>query len=320
MRRVSAKAHANIALVKYWGKKDEDLILPYNNSLSLTLDAFYTITRVSQAKEDCFILNGQVQTGEIYSDMIDYIDLFRKRSKIKDAILIESKNYFPTAAGLASSASGFAALATALNAYFELNMKQKEISILARRGSGSASRSIYGGLVEWLQGDDDLSSYAVKVDPANFDIGMLAVIIDDKEKMIKSRAGMKQTVATSPYYSVWVETAQQDIEAIKKAIKNQNVHAIGRIAEHSALKMHASMLTTKPAIMYFQDLTMKVLHTVYALREEGVTAYFTMDAGPNVKIITTLEDKDKIIDKLSEFIDKDALIYSGVGPDAKLID
>jgi len=320
MLKAKAKAHSNIALVKYWGKKDEELIIPFNNSISLTLNEFYTITEVEFSEEDEFILNDEIQADKERKKIFNFVDLFRKASNNYEPIKIKSKNYFPTAAGLASSASGFAALACALNALYELGLAKKDLSIMARKGSGSACRSIYGGIVEWEKGHSDDTSYAKKIDDANWDIGMIAVILNEKKKDVLSRAGMATTVKTCPFYESWVLSADKDIEDIKVAIKNKDIDAIGEIAEHSALKMHATMMATRPQIIYLQEESLKVMRLVESLRKEGLKCYYTMDAGPNVKIITNSKYKDAIMEKLEEFVDRQRLIYCTVGPDAQVLE
>ena len=324
MDKVKAKACANIALIKYWGKKDETLILPYNNSISLTLKEFYTITEVEKIKDgtdkDIFYLNGKLQDDKETEKISHFIDLFREKAKSNERVKVTSNNFFPTAAGLASSASGYACLAGALNELFDLGLDKKALSRMARRGSGSATRSVYGGLVEWHAGHDDKSSYAEKIDEANWDIGMLAVIVNGKKKKVLSRAGMAQTVKTCPYYPAWVESAKVDIKNMKEAIKEKDLERIGKLAEASALKMHATMMTTEPSIIYFEEESISVIKMVQEMRQEGMLAYFTMDAGPNVKIITNSKNKDQVIERLSQIIDRDRLIYSEVGSDLEILD
>lgn len=322
MNKVKVKANANIALVKYWGKKDETLIIPYNGSISLTLKEFYTITEVEKINEDHdqFYLDGSLQDEKETKRISNFIDLFRQKSNNNQKVRIFSKNYFPTAAGLASSASGYAALAGALNSLYELKLSKKDLSKMARKGSGSASRSIFGGLVEWVAGEDDDSSYAKKIDDASWDIGMIAVILNDKKKQVSSRYGMSQTVKTCPFYKDWVESTKDDLLHMKDAIKNIDLRKIGEIAESSALKMHATMMATKPPVIYFEEKTISVIKLVAQMREEGILAYFTMDAGPNVKIITNSKYKDIIIKRLTEIVSKDHIIYSEVGNDLEILE
>ena len=187
-----ARAHTNIALIKYWGKADEDLIIPMNNSLSVTLERFYTETRVTfdaSLTEDQLILNKEAVNAKESAKIQRYMDMIRKEAGISTYALIESDNFVPTAAGLASSASAYAALAGACNEALDLNLSDKDLSRLARRGSGSASRSIYGGFAEWEKGYDDKTSYAHQIESDGFenDLAMIFVVINNKSKKVSSR-------------------------------------------------------------------------------------------------------------------------------------
>ncbi len=319
--KAKVRAHANIALIKYWGKEDEVLAIPNNSSLSLTLDKFYTETEVEFSSEftsDEFYLNG-VKDDATLSKVSNFTDLFRKLKGINDRVIVRSVNYVPTAAGLASSASAFAALGKAINVALDLNLSDEELSTYVRQGSGSATRSLYGGLVQWTKGNSHESSKAVRIDPANFDIGMVVVIVNSKEKKISSREGMKQTVLTSPFYPAWPSEAEKDLDLMKVAIKNQDLEAIGKIAENNALKMHATMMAANPAIIYMEEKSMQAIRLVHELRAEGITAYFTMDAGPNVKIICQLSQAEVIKAKLLKEFNEEEIIVTGVGPDASII-
>lgn len=322
MKKVKVKANSNIALIKYWGKRDEELIIPYNDSISLTLKEFYTITeaQIIDGHKDIFYLNGQLQEGKEREKFISYVDLFRDKSNKNIRVRVDSTNYFPTAAGLASSASGYAALAGALNEIFELKLSKKEISIMARRGSGSASRSVFGGLVQWHRGEGNETSYAEKLEDPDWDIGMLAIIVNDKKKKVLSRAGMKQTVETCPYYQTWVDTAQKDIDEMIQAISKKDFDRLGQLAEFSALKMHATMMATDPSIIYMEGLSIEIIHRVKKMRQDGIKAYFTLDAGPNVKIITQSKYVDQIKDSLSDLVSEDKMIYSGPGNDLEVLE
>lgn len=197
--KVTARAHTNIALVKYWGKADEELIIPQNNSLSLTLDHFYTDTTVQfdpTLTADQFTLNGQAQET---TKITKFLDIIRQMAASQLFARVESTNHVPTMAGLASSASAYAALALAGSKALGLDLSSKDLSRLARRGSGSACRSIYGGFVEWQKGDSDQTSYAVPlVENLDWDLKMIAIVVNDKQKKIASRAGMQNVVHTSP--------------------------------------------------------------------------------------------------------------------------
>lgn len=315
MKKYKAKAHANIALIKYWGKENEDLIIPNNNSLSMTLDNLYTETVVNftDNNKDIFYLDEKLQDEIETAKISKYIDIFRNLASSDKRVEVHSFNHVPTAAGLASSASGFAALSCALNSLFELNYDKKELTKLARLGSGSASRSIYGGFVEWNKGYDHETSYAEKIDDGNFDIAMIILVLDDKKKEISSRQAMKLTVETSPLYPSFVESSKGDINNIKKAIKDRDFDAIGRISQHNAMKMHATMLGSNPPILYLKEKSIQAINKVKDLIKMGFSVYYTMDAGPNVKLIVKKSEIDRIVENLIEF---DNIIISNVGNDA----
>ena len=317
------RAHTNIAFIKYWGKENEELIIPQNNSLSLTLDAFYTETKVTfddQLDADVLYIDGEIEDEKALKKAQVILDLVREEAKIDWSAKIESKNFVPTAAGLASSASGLAALAGAASLAAGLELSDTELSRLARRGSGSASRSIYGGFAEWQKGTTDKDSIAVPVDDANWDIGMIFVIVDDKRKDVSSTEGMRLVVETSPYYDGWVTSAEQDLADIKVAIQEQDIIKTGEIAERSALKMHALNLSANPPFNYWSPESIIAMRNVSELREKGYPAYLTMDAGPNVKIICRASDLDAIHAILSETYRGDQLVKALPGPGIQILE
>ncbi|CAH0417102.1 diphosphomevalonate decarboxylase [Periweissella fabaria] len=289
-KKVTARAHTNIALIKYWGKKNPELIIPTTSSLSLTLDQFYTDTAVvfnSNLSHDELTLNGQPITDHTLLKTSTFLDIVRQMAGINTFARIESTNHVPTAAGLASSASGFAALAAASSKAAGLNLDRQALSRLARRGSGSASRSIFGGFAEWIAGEDDLTSYAHPIqENVTMDIQMLTVVLDGSVKKIGSRQGMQHAIATSPFYDTWVAESEVDLVTMKQAIANNDFQTLGELAEHNALQMHSLNFTAKPAFTYFNGDTLNILNLVQNLRHQGIQAYATMDAGPNVKIIS----------------------------------
>lgn len=317
------RAFTNIAFIKYWGKENEDLMIPMNNSLSLTLDAFYTDTKVSfdqSLTQDELLIDNEIQDKKSLNKAKVILDLVRERSGIKEFAKIQSINHVPTAAGLASSASGLAALAGAASLAAGLDLSPTELSRLARRGSGSASRSIYGGFAEWQKGRNDLDSYAVPVDNADWDIGMIFIIVDDKRKDISSTEGMRRVVETSPYYEGWVQSTAEDLKAIKKAIKEQDIVKVGKIAESSALKMHALNLSANPPFNYWAAESITAMRKVEELRDRGFPAYLTMDAGPNVKLICKKSQMDELHQILLEDYREDQLVLAQAGPAIQLVD
>lgn len=303
--KAAAKAHTNIALIKYWGKRDEQLFLPTNSSISLTLDKFYTETSVAFDPElgsDQFFLNGQQTDQKETAKITTFLDRIRTFSGKSLYAKIDSENHVPTAAGFASSASGFAALAAAATKAIGLDLDDRQLSQIARQGSGSASRSIFGGYVEWQKGEkqDGSDCYALPIlDEKAWDLRILSVEVTTKEKKVLSREGMKRTVETSPFYSGWLEAVEKDLLTAREAIKANDFEKLGHVVEANALKMHATTLGANPPFMYWQSATVEVLQEVQELRANGLEAYFTIDAGPNVKVLCKPEDEAKIMEKLS---------------------
>ena len=296
-----ATANANIALIKYWGKRDERLILPYTSSLSLTLSDLYTQTAVNFSddfSEDSVTLDGEnlLPTATTFRRVIAMLDLVREKAGISTKARVVSRNHVPTAAGLASSASGFAALCASAAYAAGLKLTPRELSRLARRGSGSACRSIFGGLVIWHAGEDDETSYAEPISdagnpanasaPKNLNLAMIVVTLDERKKPISSREAMRRTVETSPAYMPWVEQSKLDLAEALEAIRAADIAQLGEVVERNALGMHETMHKAAPPVNYFTGKTYAVLRAVRAMRECGWPVWATMDAGPNVKVLT----------------------------------
>ena len=317
-KTVTAKAHTNIALVKYWGKKDAALMLPQNGSISLTLDHFYTQTSVTfdaQLTADQIYFNQQRLSASQAKRISRFLDIVRQQSGQSAYAKVQTENHVPTSAGLASSASGFAALAGAASRAAGLDLDATALSRLARRGSGSATRSIFGGFVEWHAGHDDSSSYAeVLQDPVNWDIQMIAVVLKASKKPISSTEGMARVVATSPYYPAWITTAEADLNRMRHAIAAHDLPTVGQIAETNAMRMHALNLSADPAFNYFTADTLTAIQAVTDLRSHGINCYYTLDAGPNVKIICAGQDTDVIMTRLQQHFDANQLIVAKPGP------
>lgn len=304
--KATAKAHTNIALIKYWGKRNDRLILPTNSSLSVTLDRFYTVTTVDFDKErteDVFYLNGELAPEKETKKVSTYLNKVREFAGVELFASVFSENHVPTAAGFASSASGYAALSAASTKAIGLNLTPRELSQFARIGSGSACRSIYGGYVEWQMGEknDGSDSYAVPLlDGKEFPIAVLSVMVNASEKKVLSREGMKRTVETSPFYQGWLESAEKELVEMKHALTLRDFTRLGTIAEKNALKMHATTLGANPPFLYWQSGTLQVMDAVENLRSKGLEAYFTIDAGPNVKVLCQPSDVEKITAQLKE--------------------
>lgn len=323
---VTAIAHSNIALVKYWGKRDDRLNLPAVGSISITLRDLYTQTLVEFDKslhEDEFFLNGQ-QASKADTERITYfLDEIRRPLKDVPFARVESENNFPTGAGLASSASAFAALALAATRALKQNYSPKELSILARKGSGSAARSIFGGFVEMFRGKkkDGTDSFAVQIaDEHYWPLDVLVAITTEEKKAVGSTAGMKQSEKTSPYYADWIESSQADIVDMRKAISQRDFERLSEISEHSCLKMHGLMLSTRPALIYWKAATIELIQAILDLRKRGVPVFFTIDAGPQVKAICEPIYSEQVKSVLESVRGVRRIIHTSLGPGAQIIE
>ena len=279
-------APANIALCKYWGKRDVSINLPVTDSLSVSLGTLGACTKLHVSDQDRVVLNGEPQSPDspFYQRAIQFIDLFRPSDLMLE---VDTESSIPVAAGLASSASGFAALVLALNDLFQWNASTQECSLLARVGSGSACRSIEPGFVHWSAGSrsDGMDSYATALDTTwpDFRIGLL--VLESGPKSIGSRDAMNRTVETAELYQSWPRQVEQDLTTIREGILNQDLHQTGEAAEQNALAMHATMMAARPPVIYWTPDTLALIHRIHALRNDGLPVYLTMDAGPNIKVL-----------------------------------
>lgn len=315
---VKARAHTNIALVKYWGKKNEDLIIPQNSSLSLTLDQFYTDTAVQFRDElaaDQITFNGRTLTGDAQRKISRFLNVVRDLAGITEFASVETTNHVPTAAGLASSASGYAALSGAASRAAGLQLTPRDLSRLARRGSGSATRSIFGGFAAWQMGHNDEDSYGYPIaEDVDWDIAVVAVVITTAAKKISSRQGMRAAVKTSPYYPAWVQTATQDFETVRKAISEKDFETLGHVSEENAMRMHALNLSADPSFTYFNADTLRAMAIITDLRAAGYPCYFTIDAGPNIKVLCQKQAVEKVVSNLQAAFGEDAVLVAHPGP------
>ena len=291
------EAPVNIALSKYWGKRQLDLNLPTNSSLSISLPGLGTQTRLTirQASNDQAWLNGELLAHDsVFAQRLSrYLDFFRPPGLVFD---IHTENTVPTAAGLASSASGYAALVLALNDLFGWQLNSRSLSILARIGSGSASRSLFPGFAIWHKGEreDGLDSFAEALPQTWPELCIGLVKVDVQQKAVSSTQGMQQTVNTCGLYQAWPQQAERQVQVIRQAIEDKNFTQLGETAEHNALSMHATMIATWPPIVYWQPQSVAAMQTVWQLRQQGVEVYFTMDAGPNLKLLFLADNKKAV--------------------------
>lgn len=295
-----AYAPINIAVCKYWGKRNEEINLPYNSSLSVALPGKGALTRISISEDDSdvVLVNGEpIGSGNDFVRRLnEFLDLFRgkKHRYFKVATDIN----IPIAAGLASSACGYAALVLALDNLFGWQLDKQKLSILARLGSGSACRSLWNGFVEWQVGkrDDGMDSFGVPLKYVWPDLRVGLYIVNPQKKKIFSRLAMQKTVAKSPLYPEWVKTAEHDFKLIRKAIRKKDFELFGEITEANALAMHGAMMHIIPPIIYSEPKTFHGREKVYMLRKRRVPIYFTQDAGPNLKLFFLESDTEMVRD------------------------
>lgn len=292
MVEVTARAHPNIALVKYWGKRDVGLNLPAVPSVSLTLDGFATTTTVTWGSPvERVVFDGVERPDERIRAFLDLVASPRPPCEVV------TTNNFPTGAGLASSASGFAALAVAASTAAGQQLDPTALSVLARRGSGSACRSIFGGFAAWELGQrpDGLDDHARPLAPPDhWDVRMVVAVVAQGPKAVGSTAGMERSRATSALWPAWLAMGDDAVRRASAAIEARDLEQLGTIMEQSTFAMHATMQTAVPPLIYWQPATVAVLHAVLALRASGIGAWATMDAGPQVKVLCEARDADRV--------------------------
>jgi diphosphomevalonate decarboxylase len=323
----TAVAGTNIALVKYWGKRDPALNLPAAGSLSLTLDGLGTRTTVrfdGALAADRVVLDGALATGRPATRVTAFLDLVRARAGTQSRAEVESVNTVPTASGLASSASGFAALALAATHAAGLTSTPAELSELARRGSGSAARSIFGGFVEMARGEraDGSDAVARPLDAGawDLDVRLVVAMTSAGAKAIGSTEAMERTARTSPYYAAWIASVADDLTEARAAIAARDLVRLGAVAERSALRMHASALAADPGVLYWNPATVAAMVAVRAVRASGVPAYFTIDAGPHVKVLCAAADAPVVVDALSTTPGVLRTVVASAGRGAHIVD
>jgi diphosphomevalonate decarboxylase len=302
----TARAHPNIALAKYWGKVPGPGNAPAVPSLSVTLSGLSTTTRVRfdpALRADAFVLNGREAGGPELARAVALLDRVRAKAGLAAPAVVESENDFPTASGLASSASGFAALAAAAWHAAGLEPAPAEVSDLARRSSASAARSVYGGFVELpagVEGRDELLPARPVADENHLPLVVLVAVTAEGPKATGSTSGMNETARTSPYFGAWVRHAGELFREIKEALLARDLPRLGEAAEASALAMHASALAARPGLLYWTGATVEALARVRALRAAGAGVWATIDAGPHVKALCAAGDAEGVAGELAK--------------------
>ncbi len=327
MRRTTdatAIAHPNIALVKYWGKRDVARNLPAVGSISITLDTLSTTTTVAfdgALDGDQFELDGRPAPDRA-GRVVRCLDLFRDRVTDAGCARVTSRNSFPTGAGLASSASGFAALVVAVDHALGTGLSRTELADLARQCSGSAARSLFGGFVElgFVAGSDRSETTTTQLLGAeDWPLAVAVAIVSAAEKPVGSTAGMQLTARTSPYYPAWVAGADRDLDDARSAIERRDFEELAAVAESSCLKMHAVALAARPGLLYWHGATVECLHRIRELRRHGVPVFFTVDAGPQVKAVCIPEALHRVTSELAQVPGVESLLCAGLGDGARVL-
>jgi diphosphomevalonate decarboxylase len=295
--QATARAHPNIALIKYWGRRDHALNLPVTGSLSMTMGGVHTTTTVRVEpglRRDELVLDGQPAGEEARLRVARHLDRLRVLGKRAERCRVTSRNNFPQGSGLASSASAFAALTVAANEALGLGLDARGMSIQARMGSGSAARSLFGGWVLWHAGTTSEQSFAEQVaGPEHLEVVDLVAVVSAAHKKVGSTEG-HALADTSPLHAGRVQAVPGWLQQSLEALRRRDLAALGSIAERDALAMHAVMMTSEPSLLYWQGPTLQVLHAVRGWRDEGLRCWFTIDAGPNVHVLTHARDAARV--------------------------
>ena len=307
-----AEAHPNIALVKYWGKQDKPGNIPATPNLSITLSELTTRTQIEDYDVDELWLNDKLVDD---NKVKRFLGALRNRHDIPP-IKISTTNNFPTGAGLASSASGFAALIVAVNTHFDLHMDAEMMSDWARQGSASAARSIFAGFVALVPPQWSAHQLAP---PSWWKLNVVVGVTDLNEKAVSSTKGMELSKKTSPYYKTWQRTSADDFAVASDAVNRRDFGALADIAELSCLKMHSVMLTTQPTLAYWNAATISCMEEIRQLRASGINVFFTIDAGPQIKAVCLPEDTNKVEIALAKLPGVIKTYRCGLGEGARII-
>lgn len=322
MSEATARAHPNIAFIKYWGNRDDALRLPVNPSVSMNLDSLYTDTTVrwnEAQNKDTLILNGDSHTGQALQRVSNHLDHIRKRLKINAKAEVISDNNFPTGAGIASSASAFAALTLAAVAAVGETLSERELTTFARLGSGSASRSIPSGFVEWYAADSHEESYAESIaTPDYWDLVDLIAVVSAEHKKTTSQAG-HPTAKTSALQNARIAGAESRLAICKQAILNRDFSTFADVVEEDSNLMHAIMMTSQPPLFYWKPTTLTIMELVREWREEGLSVCYTLDAGPNVHCICIKKDAEIVKNRLQNLSNVLDIRYASPAKEAHIL-
>jgi diphosphomevalonate decarboxylase len=317
----TAIAHPNIALIKYWGDADSTLHIPNNGSISINLAELTTRTTVnfdSSLTHDRLLLNGEKITGNSLERVSSFLNRVRQMGGISTFAQVDSRNNFPLSAGLASSASAFAALSLAASTAAGLMLDEKDLSRLARLGSGSACRSIPGGFVEWQAGHADGNSYAFSIAPPDYwHLADCIVLVSQEEKSTSSTTGHSMAY-TSPIQAVRVSDSTRRLQLCREAIYERDFDKLAGVVELDSNLMHAVMITSSPPILYWRGATVTVMQAVHSWRKKGLPVCYTIDAGPNVHVLCQGGDEKTVAGLLHQLSGVNEIIITHPGGPAML--
>ncbi|GAB4435717.1 MAG: diphosphomevalonate decarboxylase [Anaerolineae bacterium] len=323
--KATSVAPSNLAFIKYWGRKDEALRLPTNGSISMNLSNLLTTTTVqfsAELAQDAVAINGQ----DFVPDAIEaarvsrHLDRLRELAGLRQSARVVSENNFPSSTGLSSSASSFAALTVAAAAAAGLELPEKELSILARQGSGSACRSIPDGFVEWLDGDTSDTSFAVSLyPPQHWPIADVVAIVSREKKLVSSSKG-QLAAASSPFFAVRLGHMADKLKLARAFIQQRDFTRFGELIEAEAVEMHAIMLTSTPSLMYWLPGSVKIMRLARQWRGEGLEVYFSVNTGQDVHLICRPEDVEALTARLRAVPDVTDILINTPAPGARLVE
>jgi len=317
----TALAHPNIAFIKYWGNRDNVLRLPSNGSISMNLDGLFTRTTVTfnSSQRDSLLINDHPVLGKGLERVSYILDLVRDMANINEHAEVSSVNNFPSGAGIASSAAAFAALAVAASRAAGLTLSEGQLSRLARRGSGSASRSIPSGFVEWHMGTGDDDCVAVSIAPPDhWALVDCVAIVNTSHKKTGSTEG-HALAWTSPLQAGRVADATRRLDICRTSIVKKDFEAFANIIEHDSDMMHSVMMTSTPPLMYWQSATVEIFHQVREWRAGGLPVGYTVDAGANVHVICLADYSKEVEKRLRELPGVSDVLVAGAGGAAQIV-
>jgi len=318
--KATAIAPSNIAFTKYWGRKDEKLRLPENGSISMTLSNLLTTTTVefsNEYKQDQVVIDGEEIKEEV-ERAIKHLDRIRQMTKIEYKAKVVSKNNFPSGTGLSASSSGFTALTLAAAKAAGLNLSEKQLSILARIGSGAACRSIPGGFVEWLDGNTSETSYSKTIFPVNhWAIADVVAVVSEHKKEVPTSEG-HMGAQSSPFIKLRLGNMKKKNNLAKKLIKEKNFKEFGKLIESEALELHAIMMTQTPHLIYWTPGTLRIMKLVSKWRTEGLPVYFTINTGQDIHLIVEAKNIEKVKNKLKKLDFVKDIIINTPGEGARI--